>query len=234
MKYIRSELKYYLNEMQSTGLQGIFSELMTLDRNSFSSKGYTVRSLYFDSFDDECLFKKQSGLYARKKIRLRTYGKENEIFKFEIKRKVGTQVRKDSIVVSENFAKRVCGGEYEILLEHNNSILNEIYCDFVTKLYAPKVIVEYKRVAFIMDTSNVRITFDLNLSSMINDLDFFKASSVGMPVVIENKQILEVKFDQYLPGYIKRVLSSIAAERMAISKYTLARRFHKINKWEDN
>ena len=38
----------------------------------------------------------------------------------------------------------------------------------------------------------------------------------------------------HLPDYIKKILSSVNAERMAISKYTLARRFHKTHKWEDN
>ena len=44
---------------------------------------------------------------------------------------------------------------------------------------------------------------------------------------------MEVKFDHFFPAYLKRLLSGLNVERMAISKYTLARTFHKINKWEE-
>lgn len=112
--------------------------------------------------------------------------------------------------------------------------MNEIYTTFVTKYYKPKVIVEYKRVAFVLPVSNIRITFDQDLRSNINHLDLFSTVNELMPVIIEGKQILEIKFDDFFPGYLKNVLSAVSSERMAISKYTLARRFHKVHKWEDN
>ena len=194
-----------------------------------------MRSLYFDSIDDECLYQKQSGFLLRKKIRLRTYGDDaNNTVKFEIKRKHGHIVRKDSATISKKDAREVCFGNYAILLDKNNPVLNEIYTTFVTKLYKPKVIVEYKRVAFVSPVSNVRVTFDQDLRSNINHLDLFSSVKEMMPVIIEGKQILEIKYDDFFPGYLRNVLSSYSSERMAISKYTLARRFHKVHKWEDN
>jgi len=128
----------------------------------------------------------------------------------------------------------VCCGNYGILVNRNNPVLDEIYTTFVTKLYKPKVIVEYKRVAYVSPVSNIRVTFDQDLRSNINHLDLFSSVKDMMPVIIEGKQILEIKYDEFFPGYLKNVLSSARSERMAISKYTLARRFHKINKWESN
>ena len=141
---------------------------------------------------------------------------------------------KDSVAIPRDEAQAICNGNYQLLLERNDPILNEIYATFMTRAYQPKVIVEYRRVALTLPVSNIRVTFDLDLHSNINHLDLFSEVQNSMPVVLEGKQILEVKFDEFFPGYLKKVLSSINSERMAISKYTLARRFHKVQKWEDN
>ncbi len=235
MHFKRSELKYYLNDIQTEGLQHQLSQFMAFDINSEGQVGYRVRSLYFDSIDDECLYQKQSGLLHRKKIRLRTYGDTNaETVKFEIKHKNGQLVRKDSVKLRKSDAEEICKGDYGRLLNYNNPVLDSIYTTFMSRVYQPKVIVEYQRVALVMPVSNIRITFDKKLCSNINHLDLFSTVKDTMPVIVEGKQILEIKFDQFLPGYIKKVISGVSAERMAISKYTLARRFHKIQKWEDN
>jgi len=235
MHFKRHELKYYLNDIQMEGLQIKLSHLMSMDDNSVNQSGYKVRSLYFDSADDECLFEKQSGFLDRKKIRLRTYGGlENSTVKFEIKHKKGQLVRKDSVIVNKSDAEEICAGNYALLLNYKNPVLDSIYTTFLSRFYKPKVIVEYQRVAFTMPVSNIRITFDKNLRSNINHLDLFSDVQDSMPVILEGKQILEVKYNEFLPAYLKKILAGVSAERMAISKYTLARRFHKVQKWEDN
>ena len=235
MHFKRNELKYYLNDLQTEGLQHQLSKIMDLDRNSDDQVGYRVRSLYFDSIDDECLYQKQSGLLQRKKIRLRTYGEDGtNTVKFEIKHKNGQLVKKDSAILSREDAEEICRGNYALLLKYGNPVLDSIYATFLSRAYTPKVIVEYQRVALVLPVSNIRITFDKKMCSNINHLNLFSSVRDTMPIILEGKQVLEVKFDQFLPGYLKKVISGVNAERMAISKYTLARRFHKIQKWEDN
>ncbi len=234
-QFKRHELKYYLNPVQSDKVLLQLSALMEMDKNCIDQEGYRVRSLYFDSINDECLYQKQSGSLLRNKIRLRTYNVDTDnVVKFEIKRKYGQTVRKDSVLISKEDAMEVCDGNYAVLLNKDSPILNEIYTTFVTKLYKPKVIVEYTRKAFVVPVSNIRVTFDYNLRSNINHLDLFSSVTDMMPVIIEGKQILEIKFNDFFPGYLKNVLSRVSSERTAISKYTLARRFHKVQKWEDN
>ena len=233
MRFKRHELKYYLNNTQLEGLIHKLSFLLPLDRHSKTNRSYKVRSLYFDSIDDECLYEKQSGILQRKKVRLRTYD-DRSMAKFEIKRKNGQLVRKDSVTVDIEDAKQICAGNYGLLLKYEDPILNEIYTIFSMSTYKPKVIVEYDRVAFVMPVSNVRITFDLNLRSNINNLNLFSNVEGLMPVILEGKQVMEVKFDEFVPEYLRKILATVSSERMAISKYTLARRFHKIHKWEDN
>ncbi len=235
MIFKRFELKYYLNNFQTEGLIRQLSSIMPLDKHCSDVSGYKVRSLYYDSHDDECLYEKQSGVLHRKKIRLRTYGTNiNSTSKLEIKYKSGQLVRKESVKILAEDAEAICAGDYTILLKYNNPITNKIYTTFVTRLYKPKVIVEYQRVAYVFPAFNIRITFDKDLHSNVNHLDLYSGNTNLMPVILEDKQILEVKYDHYIPAYIKNILSGVNSERMAISKYTLARRFHKIHKWEDN
>lgn len=235
MQFKRSEIKYYINNLQMEGLISTLSGFMNIDQYSDHLQGYKIRSLYFDSFDDECLYQKQSGFLVRKKIRLRTYGDPNaEVAKLEIKKKFDQRIQKDSLTIDRATAIKMTKGDYSSILKLNHPVADEVYATFTSRIYKPKVIVEYQRLAFVFPVSNVRITFDKNLSSNINHTELFSTSSNLMPVILEGKQIMEVKFDQFLPATIKQILSGIASERSAISKYTLARRFHKINKWEDN
>ena len=119
-------------------------------------------------------------------------------------------------------------------LDYDNPVFNEIYRTFQLKRYTPRVIVEYQRIAFTFPVSNIRITVDKNLRTNLSHLNLFSSARASAPVILEGKQILEVKYDQFIPGHLKNVLSMARAERMAISKYTLARRFSKLHKWEDN
>ena len=235
MFFKRHELKYYLNDVQVDGLSRSLGTLIGGDEHGDEQGSYLVRSLYFDSVDDECLYEKQSGVLRRQKVRLRTYGTTNDsVYKFEIKHKHGQLVYKESCEVDRELAKRIVAGEHQELLQIGSPVADRIYGIFSMRMYRPKVIVEYLRQAFVFPVSNIRITFDRNLKSSVNNLDIFSGAHGLMPVVLEQKQILEVKFDEFLPGFISKVLSAANLERSAISKYTLARRYYKHRKWEDN
>jgi hypothetical protein len=235
MHFKRNELKYYISPIQTEALQLQLSRVMDMDKHGSKTQGYRVRSLYFDSIDDECLYQKQSGFLHRRKFRLRVYDNPtSDVVKFEIKSKAGQLVSKDSVSISKKDAESVIKGDFSCLLNYSNAVLNDIYATFMSRIYRPKVIVEYDRVAFVYPVANTRITFDKNLRSGINNLDLFSNDKELMPVILEKKQVMEVKFDSHLPAYLSHVLAGVSVERMAISKYTLSRRFHKIQKWEDN
>jgi len=235
VNFKRHEIKYYISAMQAEVLQKRLAAVMGFDTHSQGHKGYIVRSLYFDSIEDECLYQKQSGINRRKKVRLRTYGRDQDgIVKFEIKYKNGLLVNKYSARLEKEDAIDICGGDYSRLLDLDNPVFKEIYRTFQLKRYTPRVIVEYRRVAFTFPVSNIRVTVDKSLRSYLNHLDLFSSARASAPVILEGKQILEVKYDRFIPAHLKKVLSMARAERMAISKYTLARRFSKLHKWEDN
>jgi len=230
----RNELKYYISNIEYHHLVNKLKHILKSDRYSTPHKGYFIRSLYFDSFDDECLYEKQSGDIFRAKYRMRIYDTKSDIVKFEIKNKANNQIFKESATISKKSAYRIIDGDYSELLTYNNPILNKIYIKFTTKNYRPKVIIDYIRDAFIFDFFNIRVTFDKDLHSCNSDFDIFSDNLHSIPCILEGKQILEIKYNMVLPEFIHKSLQLDSFERMAISKYTLGRRFFKIEKWEDN
>jgi len=230
----RNELKYYISNIKYHALVNRLEHVLKPDEYSTPRKGYFIRSLYFDSYDDECLYEKQSGIMFRQKYRMRIYDTKSEMVKFEIKNKFNNQIFKETAIITKESAYRIIDGEYGELLKYDNSILNKIYKKFTEKQYTPKVIIDYERDAFMFDFFNLRVTFDKNLHSNNTDYDLFSDNLHTIPVILEGKQILEVKYEKCLPEYIQRSLQINSFERMAISKYTLGRRFFKTRKWEDN
>ncbi len=230
----RNELKYYISNLEYQVLSKKLTQVLSPDSYSIPGKGYFIRSLYFDSHDDECLYDKQSGDMFRAKYRMRIYDTASDIVKFEIKNKANNQIFKETATISKQSAYKIIDGDYGELLTYNNPILNKIFKVFTAKQYKPKVIIDYTRDAFMFDFFNLRITFDKDLHSCNTDYDIFSDNLHTIPVILEGKQIMEIKYETALPEYIHRMLQLDAVERMAISKYTLGRRFFKIEQWEDN
>ncbi|RLA76921.1 MAG: VTC domain-containing protein [Epsilonproteobacteria bacterium] len=230
----RNELKYYISNLEYQAMVNKLVHVLKSDDFSKPREGYFIRSLYFDSFDDECLYEKQSGDMFRAKYRMRIYDLATKSVKFEIKNKANNQIYKETATISKESAYKIIDGDYGELLTYNNPILNKIYKKFTEKQYKPKVIIDYTRDAFMFDFFNLRITFDKDLHSCNTDYDIFSNNLHTIPVILEGKQIMEIKYETALPEYIHRTLQLDACERMAISKYTLGRRFFKVEKWEDN
>ena len=53
------------------------------------------------------------------------------------------------------------------------------------------------------------------------DTDLLASPDAMIPVMEPDQVILEVKFDDFLPGYLARILEDIPKVQMSISKYVL-------------
>ena len=99
--------------------------------------------------------------------------------------------------------------------------------------FKPIVIVDYFREAYISDINNIRITFDKELRTGLNLTDIFNKGPT-VDVMEEPKMILEIKYDHFLPDYLRQMLQISSSQRYAISKYVICRKYTKQNNWEDN
>ena len=89
----------------------------------------------------------------------------------------------------------------------------------LTRGLRPKVLVDYDRTPFICHDGNTRITLDENLRTRPYIAHLFASPRAMIPVLEPHQVILEVKFDDYLPGYLSDALADIPKAPMAISKF---------------
>lgn len=145
---LRQEKKYAINLKDGTVLQGRLGAVMHGDVHN-GSQGYVIRSLYFDTPDDQDFHDKIDGLELRRKIRLRTYSPQSEFAMLEMKQKEGQYQRKRSLRLDRAAAEALCRGDYSPLLQYADPFATECYGLMHCRCYRPKAVVEYHRQAFV-------------------------------------------------------------------------------------
>ena len=224
----RHELKYFINPAELEALRARLRGALAMDSHCVGGRPYVIRSLYFDDIEDSAFYDKQAGVMHRDKYRIRIYRySDKEIF-LERKRKLGDLIQKSSVQITRRLCDQLIGGDPSGLYRSNNPLLQDMYVQMRTKLLRPRVIVDYAREAYLHPAEEVRITFDLSLRSGLYSSDLFNPR---LPMVCphdRNVEILEVKFNNYLPGYVNALLHGVEAERSAISKYILCRRYEPL------
>ena len=123
---------------------------------------------------------------------------------------------------------------FSFLKNNENKMLMEFYTDLIVNRYEPMVIVDYTREAYVHKLNNIRITFDKFLRTGLYETSIFRKDAPTVDVIEQPKMILEVKYDNFLPDFIRDILQISSSQRYAISKYVICRKFTKINSWEDN
>ncbi len=224
----RHELKYFINPAELEALRARLRPALELDRHCVGGRPYVIRSLYFDDIDDSAWYDKQAGVMHRDKYRIRIYRySDKEIF-LERKRKLGDLIQKSSVQITRRLCDQIISGDPAGLYRSSNPLLQDMYVQMRTRLLRPRVIVDYAREAYLHPAEDVRVTFDLGLRSGLYSSDLFNPK---LPTVCPHDrgvEILEVKFNNYLPGYVAALLSGVSAERSAVSKYVLCRRYEPL------
>ena len=222
---LRHELKYHITPAELTVLRGVLAPVMQLDPNGNENNEYHIRSLYFDTINDDALEEKIAGVGNRKKYRIRIYNFSDKVIKLECKSKYGDLISKQSVSIPRELAEQLIAGDPEGLQRMRHPLFHDVFREMRTNLLRPAVIVDYVREAYIHPAEEVRITFDKTLRTGLFSSDMFNPEIPTYPVLDDPVEILEVKFDEFLPSYIQSVLSSITAQRSAVSKYTWCRRY---------
>lgn len=222
---LRHELKYFITPAELTVLRGILGNVLQLDPNGDENNEYHIRSLYFDTIFDDAFEEKIAGVGNRKKYRIRIYNFKDKVIKLECKSKYGDLISKQSVTIPRELADQLIAGDPEGLQRMRHPLLHDVYREMKTRLLRPAVIVDYVREAYIHEAEEVRITFDKQLRTGLFSHDMFNANLPTYPVFDDPVEILEVKFDEFLPTYLQSILSGFTASRSAVSKYTHCRRY---------
>ncbi len=220
---LRHEIKYYINDSVYHTLRGRLRTVAGADPNMKEEDGYLISSLYFDDVYHSAMNEKQAGICFRKKYRLRCYNRQDTRINLECKRKYGEYISKDSMAVSRGEYDAMLAGNYDVLMEHPDTVGREVYALHHARLLKPVVAVEYLREAYVLAQGNVRITFDKEISASVNDYDVFSEYYEVQKVLEPGIMVLEVKFDDYLPDMIYQILKTAMTNKCAISKYVMCR-----------
>lgn len=220
MRY-RYELKYIINYQEYALIRSRVRSVLSHDAHADDGGAYTVRSLYFDDFNNSAYSDKYAGILKRAKHRIRTYNHSDKKISFEKKNKYGQYNYKISAPMTKDQVHSVVQGDYGALLESPNELLKVFYHECVSNLMRPRVIVDYEREPYTMEAGDVRITFDRNIRAGADTFDIFDGSLPMIEALEPGVLVMEVKFTEFLPTIVRQILPSEIANYTEVSKYVL-------------
>ena len=224
-KVFRSEWKYLLPEAQAEELMARLEGVFQLDPHAPPGGVYPIHSLYFDDFRNTCANENQGGEKVRFKYRIRYYQNHTDEIFLERKEKINVYCRKQSCQLTrEQYDFLLSGQPEKLVFAAEHPLLRRFATDMMTDGFAPKVIVDYDRKAFVDPITNIRVTVDRHVTASDDFPAFFTGDYLRMPAIDRHKAVLEVKFDDILPAYIQRLLQATSVTRQAFSKYLMGRK----------
>lgn len=230
MEY-RVEQKYLVSEGQLMFLQKQLEGCMAYDKYHPNGESYTIRSVYFDDMFDSFLQENENGTDNREKFRIRIYNGDLSEIHLECKSKLNgfTKKRKEDLTVEECLC--YLNKEPLSLRSEDGFLKKRVYALNRLSQFVPVQIVEYERVAFVEKIGNVRVTLDRNISGTNKVEEFLQPTINAVPALPLGMHILEVKYDELLPDYIRQMLRMVSLSRTSFSKYYYTRKNQMIN-WE--
>ena len=225
MNKFRKELKYNITNKDFYILQHNLTNLIKKDSNC---KGdyYTISSIYFDDYKNTSYNQVKNGISNRWKYRIRFYNYDDSFIKLEKKHKINGLTNKTCVVIDRQILNNILNNKIKVE-EKNDKLLNEFIVKIKKDLLRPIICIEYDRIPFIYKLGNVRITLDYNIRYTNKYKDLF--NSEKRVYYLKNK-ILEVKYNELIPDFIRYRLELNHLEQVSFSKFnncieSLNRRF---------
>lgn len=222
----RHEYKYQCTRQQLAVERARLGSLLRPDPHAGPDGRYAIRSVYFDDPADRCLRENEDGTDPRAKYRLRIYNCSDARISLERKAKVRGMTHKDAARVSRADAEALLAGRLPFPRAEHSPLLRRMLADMRLRVLRPKVIVQYNRTPFILDTGNVRITLDEQICSSQAIDRFFQRDIPLRSVLADGQGVLEVKWDELLPSWLYRSLQLEGLQWTSFSKYYLCRIYH--------
>ena len=220
----RHELKYLITNAQVLMLKSRLQNIIPLDSHA-TVGGYRIRSLYFDDYENRCFYENENGTDPREKFRIRIYNHDSSRISLECKRKERGKTYKTSCHLTVEQTKLLMAGVPVPDIATQPPLLQKLTMLMLTRRMSPVVIVEYDRIPYVYRNGNVRVTLDTNISSCSDPSVFLEDTIPRRPIMSIGQQLLEVKFDEYLPDFIYHSLSLSNLSQTAFSKYYLCRKY---------
>ncbi|KZE47952.1 vacuolar transporter [Brevibacillus parabrevis] len=222
-KVFRHELKYYLHWSDYETISKKLRLIAYLDPHSIDETGYQIRSLYFDDIHDMALHDEKHAASSGRKYRIRIYNNSDAAIKMERKSKIGGYICKEAVAITRDEYASILTGKTDFLKETESSLLRDFYVESRQPRFVPRIVTDYIREAYVVETANVRVTFDQQLMTTVDSYDLFNDQLAMVSAIPQPMLIMEVKFDHFLPFNIQYLLQNLGNQRTLISKYAACR-----------
>lgn len=216
----RHEYKFLISRACAELLKRRLAGVMERDPHAGPSGQYTIRSLYFDDPGFSAYDEKMAGVRDRVKYRLRCYNGNTEFIRLEKKEKRADLTRKTGQTITPEQAKQLQEGIFGSLTVEPETLLGELHRNMAGGLRAA-VLVDYDRTPFVCNAGQTRITLDENIRTKPFQSSLWAKNTGMIPVLEPDQVVLEVKFNDFLPGYLSVALEGIPKVQLAVSKYVL-------------
>ena len=215
----RHELKYILTKEQKERVLAAIHPYMSIDQYGRT----TIQNIYFDTENFRLIRRSIEKPDYKEKLRVRNYKNKdtnNKVF-VEIKKKHDKVVYKRRLSMSEDAAMQWLTGEGSCEIE--TQIAKEI--DYFLQYYGslrPALFLSYEREAYYCnDGGDFRITFDENVLCRQDEMTFCSEAG-GIPVLEEDKVLMEIKCSGGMPMWMAEILSREKIYKRPFSKYGTA------------
>jgi SPX domain protein involved in polyphosphate accumulation len=226
----RFEVKYFIPNELIPKVREYIQPFAEVDPYTLKSKNkrYKVRSIYYDTPDLDFYYAKIEGLKIRKKLRIRGYNLQKSFAFLEIKRKYVNNVVKERCRLPFSFIGKIVTDQDTTSIEpykkdYNTRLVSGKFLNILANSgLEPTVMVVYEREAYVGTEDNrLRVTIDSNVrirsKPELDDL-FDGAPSKVFPGDIS---IFELKFDNFMPDWMRRLPLKLGIRKEPISKYCL-------------
>lgn len=241
-KSYRNELKFLCTEQDLYLIENKIRHICRPDIHTGTEGTYSVKSLYFDTYDDRCYFENQAGADNRRKYRIRIYNNQPDVIKLECKYSCHGKKAKESCNITGQQCEALTGSSYRGRTFQGASfagcsgmegkewgaqgLLQRFLLEKELEQLVPKVIVDYRRTPYVYAAGNVRITFDRTIRSSYRTDHFLVRDEMFRSILPEDVHILEVKYDEFIPAAIRELTATgRKLHRISFSKYALCREY---------
>lgn len=216
----RHEEKYIIDYRQYAQLLQRARQVLTPDPHG-ENGSYTITSLYYDDHYDSALLEKLEGLPEHRKFRIRTYDHSDRVIKLERKDKHGMLTKKAAASIHPEQISLLSGTDTALSAFSGKAY--ELAAQLQAEGLTGSVVVRYRRDAFTFAGSDLRLTFDTGLEAIQPEpMALFDPQITGIPVLPGNEVIMEIKYGQYCPAFIRK-LTDVSCTKLSVSKYALCR-----------
>lgn len=214
MSNYRKELKYFITFNDFNIINNNLNSLLKKDKYC-NDDYYQISSIYFDNYNMTSYNQVLNGISERWKYRIRFYNYDKNYIKLEKKYKVNGLTLKESTVITYDTLNNIL--KRKVRIDSNNSpLLNELILKIKTEYLRPVILIEYDRIPYIYKAGNVRITLDYNIRYTNIYSDIFNKEK---KVHYLNERILEVKYNEFIPDFIRFRLELNHLNQTSFSKF---------------